>query len=38
MQLNKVSLAETQAFSPFFIDYIQQKETLKPFYHRFPDN
>jgi len=36
MQLNKVSLADTHAFSPFFIDYIQQKETLKPFYHRFP--
>jgi bacillithiol biosynthesis cysteine-adding enzyme BshC len=36
MQLNKVSLAETQAFSPFFIDYIQQKNTLSPFYHRFP--
>src|SRR5688572_18232420 len=36
MQLNKVSLAETRAFSPFFIDYIQQKNTLTPFYHRFP--
>ena len=36
MQLNKVSLAETRAFSPFFIDYIQQNETLKPVYHRFP--
>ena len=36
MQLNKVSLAETRAFSPFFIDYIQQKNTLQPFYHRFP--
>ena len=36
MQLNKVSLAETRAFSPFFLDYIQQKNTLRPFYHRFP--
>jgi len=36
MQLNKVSLAETRAFSPFFLDYIQQNPTLKPFYHRFP--
>lgn len=36
MQLNKVTLADTRAFSPFFIDYIQQKETLNPFYHRFP--
>ncbi len=36
MQLDKVSLADTRAFSSFFTDYIQQKETLKPFYHRFP--
>lgn len=32
----KIPLAETKAFSSFFLDYIQQKETLKPFYHRFP--
>ena len=32
----KIPLAETKAFSPFFLDYIQQKESLKPFYHRFP--
>lgn len=36
MQLDKVALAETHAFSPFFIDYIQQTSNLKPFYHRFP--
>jgi len=36
MQLNKVALAETKAFSPFFLDYIHQKEKLSPFYHRFP--
>jgi bacillithiol biosynthesis cysteine-adding enzyme BshC len=36
MQLDKVSLADTHAFSNFFLDYLQQKETLKPFYHRFP--
>lgn len=36
MQLDKVSLPDTHAFSPFFTDYIQQKEKLKPFYHRFP--
>ena len=36
MQLDKVSLADSRAFSPFFIDYIQQRETLKPFYNRFP--
>jgi len=37
MQLDKVSLAEAQAFSPFFLDYLQQKDTLKPFYGRFPE-
>src|SRR5687768_843320 len=37
MQLKKIPLAETRAFSPFFLDYIQQKDTLKPFYHRFPE-
>ncbi|MEJ7643399.1 MAG: bacillithiol biosynthesis cysteine-adding enzyme BshC [Chryseolinea sp.] len=36
MQLDKVSLADARAFSPFFLDYIEQKETLKPFYNRFP--
>ena len=36
MQLKKIALDDTKAFSPFFLDYIQQKETLKSFYHRFP--
>lgn len=36
MQHKKVPLADTKAFSPFFLDYIQQKDILKPFYHRFP--
>ena len=36
MQHKKISLADTKAFSTFFLDYIAQKETLKPFYHRFP--
>jgi bacillithiol biosynthesis cysteine-adding enzyme BshC len=36
MQLDKIPLADTRAFSPFFLDYIQQKETLYPYYHRFP--
>lgn len=36
MQHKKIPLADTKAFSSFFLDYIQQKETLKPFYHRFP--
>jgi bacillithiol biosynthesis cysteine-adding enzyme BshC len=36
MQLKKVPLADTGSFSSFFLDYIQQKDQLKPFYHRFP--
>ena len=36
MQLDKVSLADAHAFSPFFLDYISSKDTLQPFYHRFP--
>ena len=36
MQLDKVSLADAHAFSPFFLDYISTKETLRPFYNRFP--
>src|SRR3990170_6694769 len=36
MQHKKIPLADTKAFSLFFLDYIQQKESLKPFYNRFP--
>src|SRR5688572_9136688 len=36
MQHKKIPLADTKAFSPFFLDYIQQKQTLTPFYHYFP--
>lgn len=36
MQTKKVTFADTHAFSSFFLDYIQQKETLKPFYNRYP--
>jgi bacillithiol biosynthesis cysteine-adding enzyme BshC len=36
MQLHQLELAETQAFSEFFVDYINQKDTLREFYHRFP--
>ena len=38
MQVNKVPLAETRSFSPFFLDYIEKKENLAPFYHRYPDS
>ncbi len=36
MKLNKVAFADTRSFSPFFLDYIQQIEILKPYYNRFP--
>ena len=36
MQIQKIPFENTHSFSPFFLDYIQQKESLKPFYHRFP--
>lgn len=36
MQLEKISFADTHAFNSFFLDYMQQKETLKPFYNQFP--
>lgn len=36
MHHKKIPLADTKAFSSFFLDYIQQKETLRPFYNRFP--
>ncbi|MEQ9304190.1 MAG: bacillithiol biosynthesis cysteine-adding enzyme BshC [Marinoscillum sp.] len=36
MKLEKVNLEETECFSPIFLDYIAQKETLKPFYDTFP--
>lgn len=36
MQVDKVSLADAHAFSPFFLDYISSKSTLQPYYGRFP--
>jgi bacillithiol biosynthesis cysteine-adding enzyme BshC len=36
MLAQKIALTETQAFSPFFLDYIQQAPSLKKFYNRFP--
>jgi bacillithiol biosynthesis cysteine-adding enzyme BshC len=36
MQVHRVALADTNAFSNFFTDYIEQKEQLKPFYGLFP--
>ena len=37
MRLQKLSFAETNSFYSFFLDYIQQKETLKKFYSLFPE-
>jgi bacillithiol biosynthesis cysteine-adding enzyme BshC len=36
MRNTKIAFADTKAFSSFFLDYIQQKETLQPFYNQFP--
>src|SRR5688500_18964117 len=36
MLLDKIALADTRAFSPFFLDYIEQKDSLRPFYNRYP--
>jgi bacillithiol biosynthesis cysteine-adding enzyme BshC len=37
MKLEKIPLAETRSFNSFFLDYIEKKEELKPFYNRYPD-
>ncbi len=36
MRSEKVSFEETGCFSPLFLDYINQKEEIKPFYNVFP--
>src|SRR5690606_4293984 len=36
MQIQQIPFEATHAFTPFFLDYIHQKESLKPFYNRFP--
>ena len=36
MKVSCIDFAETGQFAPIFIDFIQEKEHLKPFYHRFP--
>ncbi len=35
--LKKLPFEQTNAFTPFFLDFIAQKEGLKKFYHRFPE-
>ena len=36
MTLEKLDFSQTHAFSPIFLDYIHQKESLREFYHRPP--
>lgn len=36
MHLQKIPFEATHSFTPFFLDYIRQKESLRPFYGRFP--
>ncbi len=36
MRTETIPLDETECFSPFFIDYINKKEELAPFYNAFP--
>jgi len=36
MRHTKIPLEDTKSFSPFFLDYIQQKESLQPFYSTYP--
>lgn len=36
MQHQKIPFKDTRIFSPFFLDYIHQKDPLRKFYNRFP--
>ncbi len=36
MKVNSISFEQTNRFSKIFLDYINQKESLKPFYTHFP--
>lgn len=36
MQHIKIPFKDTKIFSPFFLDYIHQGDSLKKFYNRFP--
>lgn len=37
MRLQKLEFSDTRSFSTFFLDYIQKKDLLAPFYSRFPE-
>src|SRR4051794_35519046 len=36
MQHSTLPLRDTHSFSDFFLDYIEQKDKLKPFYQHYP--
>jgi bacillithiol biosynthesis cysteine-adding enzyme BshC len=36
MQHHKIPFKDTKIFTPFFLDYIQQKDSLTKFYNRYP--
>ena len=36
MKVSCIDFSDTGQFAPIFIDFIQQKEHLAPYYHRFP--
>jgi bacillithiol biosynthesis cysteine-adding enzyme BshC len=36
MNLTSLDFRSTHAFTPFFLDYMEQHPSLQPFYHRFP--
>jgi len=36
MRIEKISLGETGQFSPIFLDYISQKESVRDFYQHYP--
>lgn len=36
MQHKRIPFQDTHLFSPFFLDYIQQKDSLTQFYNRYP--
>ncbi|MFN6947080.1 MAG: bacillithiol biosynthesis BshC, partial [Cytophagaceae bacterium] len=36
MKISKVSYRDTQAFSELFLDYLEKKELLEPFYELYP--
>lgn len=36
MQVQKLPFEKTNSFTPFFLDYVNQKKSLQPFYNKYP--